>query len=290
MSSLEVCILTFFKNQFAVSFDSGENVDLLILGRWINLGRSGYRGSWVQATSQTLGWTLWLWWREKREIVSNSYYFKYFHQISNSLFPVRCSVLPSPSPSLQNQPSPASCRQRCDTNITQVSFGFCLIFAAKDCYNNQGQRNAWTEGICGCTPTCFLEFGWTHSFHLNPINSNFSEDCCHDYTSLCGIHNIEPRMDSAPWSAMGFVLGGLLIVMAVTTALILLLGRRRRVLDRAEEESMLSEEESRGGEGRVVMVEGDCGETIDFRLSTTESQPRSLGPCQMYTTIWSPGQ
>ena len=48
---------------------------------------------------------------------------------------------------------------------------------------------------------------------------------------------------------------------------------------------MLSEEESRGGEGRVVMVEGDCGETIDFRLSTTESQPRSLGPCQMYTTI-----
>ena len=92
-------------------------------------------------------------------------------------------------------------------------------------------------------------------------------------------------MDSAPWSAMGFVLGGLLIVMAVTTALILLLGRRRRVRDRAEEESMLSEEESRGGEGRVVMVEGDCGETIDFRLSTTESQPRSLGPCQMYTTI-----
>ena len=85
---------------------------------------------------------------------------------------------------------------------------------------------------------------------------------------------------------MGFVLGGLLIVMAVTTALILLLGRRRRVLDRAEEEeSMLYEEESRGGEGRVVMVEGDCGETIDFRLSTTESQPRSLGPCQMYTTI-----
>ena len=74
--------------------------------------------------------------------------------------------------------------------------------------------------------------------------------------------------------------------MAATAALILLLGRRRRRgLDRAEEESMISEEERRRGEGRVVMVEGDCGETIDFRLSTAESQPPALGPCQMYTTI-----
>ena len=75
--------------------------------------------------------------------------------------------------------------------------------------------------------------------------------------------------------------------MAATAALILLLGRRRRRgLDRAEEESMISEEEERRrGEGRVVMVEGDCGETIDFRLSTAESQPPTLGPCQMYTTI-----
>ena len=73
--------------------------------------------------------------------------------------------------------------------------------------------------------------------------------------------------------------------MAATAALILLLGRRRG-LDRAEEESTFSVEEERGrGEGRVVMVEGDCGETIDFRLSTTESQPCELGPCQMYTTI-----
>lgn len=49
---------------------------------------------------------------------------------------------------------------------------------------------------------------------------------------------------------------------------------------------MLSEEdERRRGEGRVVMVEGDCGETIDFRLSTTDGQPSALGPCQMYTTI-----
>ena len=93
-------------------------------------------------------------------------------------------------------------------------------------------------------------------------------------------------MDSVPWPPMGLVLGGLVIVMAATTALILLLGRRRRRrLDRAEEESMLEEEARRGGEGRVVMVEGDCGETIDFRLSTAESQPCTLGPCQMYTTI-----
>ena len=75
--------------------------------------------------------------------------------------------------------------------------------------------------------------------------------------------------------------------MAATTALILIMGRRRRLrLERAEEESMLEEEAMRrGGEGRVVMVEGDCGETIDFRLSTAESQPCTLGPCQMYTTI-----
>ena len=73
--------------------------------------------------------------------------------------------------------------------------------------------------------------------------------------------------------------------MAATAALILILGRRRRGLDRAEEESMFSEEERGRGEGRVVMVEGDCGETIDFRLSTTEGQPCELGPCQMYTTI-----
>ena len=84
---------------------------------------------------------------------------------------------------------------------------------------------------------------------------------------------------------MGFVLAGLLVVMAATAALILLLGRRRG-LDSAEEESTFAEEEERGrGEGRVVMVEGDCGETIDFRLSTTEGQPCELGPCQMYTTI-----
>ena len=93
-------------------------------------------------------------------------------------------------------------------------------------------------------------------------------------------------MDSVPWPPMGLVLSGLLVVMAATTALILLLGRRRRRrLDRAEEESMLEEEARRGGEGRVVMVEGDCGETFDFRLSTTEEQPAVLGPCQMYTTI-----
>ena len=95
-------------------------------------------------------------------------------------------------------------------------------------------------------------------------------------------------MDSVPWPPMGFVLAGLLIVMAATAALILLLGRRRRRLDRAEEESMFSQEEDeegRRGEGRVVMVEGDYGETIDFRLSTTESRPCELGPCQMYTTI-----
>ena len=94
-------------------------------------------------------------------------------------------------------------------------------------------------------------------------------------------------MDSVPWPPIGFVLAGLLAVMAATAALILLLGRRgSRGRDREEEEGMFSEEEeSTRGEGRVVMVEGDCGETIDFRLSTTESQPRSLGPCQMYTTI-----
>ena len=116
---------------------------------------------------------------------------------------------------------------------------------------------------------------------------NFREDCCQDYTSLCGIHNIEPRMDSVPWPPMGFVLAGLLAVMAATASLILLLGRRRsRGLDREEEESVFSDdEERRRGVGRVVMVEGDCGETIDFRLSTTESQPCELGPCQMYTTI-----
>ena len=93
---------------------------------------------------------------------------------------------------------------------------------------------------------------------------NFREDCCHDYTSLCGIHNIEPRMDSVPWPSMGFVLAGLLVVMAATAALILLLGRRRRRgLDRAEEESTFSvEEERRRGEGRVVMVDGNFNEFL----------------------------
>jgi len=130
----------------------------------------------------------------------------------------RCTALPTPSPPSQIQPSPASCRQRCDTNITQ------------------GQRNAWTEGICGCTPTCFLEFG---------------EDCCHDYTSLCGIHNIEPRMDSVPWPPMSFVLSGLLIVMAATAALILLLGRRRRRGLTGQRRKACSQRRMRGGGARA---------------------------------------
>ena len=112
----------------------------------------------------------------------------------------------------------------------------------------------------------------------------FREDCCSDYTSLCGIHNIEPRIDSVPWPSMGFLLAGLLMVMAATTSLILLLSnKRRRDQDIVEEE--FAEDEMGRGEGRVVMVEGDCGETFDFRLSTTEEQPAVLGPCQMYTTI-----
>ena len=73
------------------------------------------------------------------------------------------------------------------------------------------------------------------------------------------------------------------MVMAATTSLILLLSnKKRRDQDIVEEEF---EDEMGRGEGRVVMVEGDCGETFDFRLSTTEEQPAVLGPCQMYTTI-----
>ena len=73
------------------------------------------------------------------------------------------------------------------------------------------------------------------------------------------------------------------MVMAATTSLILLLSnKKRRDQDIVEEEF---EDEMGSWEGRVVMVEGDCGETFDFRLSTTEEQPAVLGPCQMYTTI-----
>merc|ERR1719180_662635 len=38
---------------------------VFLSGRWMNLGLSGFREGWVQATSQILDWTLLLSWKEK---------------------------------------------------------------------------------------------------------------------------------------------------------------------------------------------------------------------------------